>query len=241
MYAPNPDTAMSSPSIPPFKWSVTALELLMAALPLAVYLYHFDRLPDLVPVHYNAAGVADGFGAKSGWMAFSVMGAGFVGWAVGRLLSVVIPLTDRSGNNRASLRRFCMIGEMFLTGLLSAIALGALWALLQDQAPDPMRLYRLLCGVFALFLIAAGNAMPKLRRNRLAGIRTSYSLRSDENWMRVHRMGGKVSVLCGTAMLALVVIPWLSHDVVVGASIALFAMMCLLTLTWRPGRYGIKD
>ncbi len=42
----------------------------------------------------------------------------------------------------------------------------------------------------------------KLPRNRLAGIRTSYTLANDERWYAVHRSGGPVMLLGAIAALA---------------------------------------
>ncbi len=42
----------------------------------------------------------------------------------------------------------------------------------------------------------------KLPRNRLAGIRTSYTLANDERWYAVHRSGGPVMLLGAVAALA---------------------------------------
>ncbi|HEY2509262.1 MAG TPA: SdpI family protein [Polyangiaceae bacterium] len=44
--------------------------------------------------------------------------------------------------------------------------------------------------------------LPRLRRNPLVGIRTAWTLTSDENWSRVHRLGSYVYAATGLACLA---------------------------------------
>jgi uncharacterized membrane protein len=50
-----------------------------------------------------------------------------------------------------------------------------------------------------LLLIVLGNYMGKLRKNFFVGIRTPWTLASDDVWERTHRMGGRVFVLAGLA------------------------------------------
>ena len=45
--------------------------------------------------------------------------------------------------------------------------------------------------------------MPKLRRNRTMGIKLPWTLQSEENWTRTHRLSGFLWVLCGLVMIPL--------------------------------------
>ena len=51
-----------------------------------------------------------------------------------------------------------------------------------------------------LFLIL-GNYLPKLRRNRTMGIKLPWTLASEENWTRTHRVAGFTWVAAGLLML----------------------------------------
>jgi uncharacterized membrane protein len=52
-------------------------------------------------------------------------------------------------------------------------------------------------GTFGLLLIVIGNYFPKLRQNRISGIRTQWTLSSDLSWSKTHRLGGKLCMLYG--------------------------------------------
>jgi uncharacterized membrane protein len=54
-------------------------------------------------------------------------------------------------------------------------------------------------GVGLLFIVL-GNYMGKVRKNFFIGIRTPWTLASDEVWSRTHRLGGRVFVLIGFFM-----------------------------------------
>lgn len=59
---------------------------------------------------------------------------------------------------------------------------------------DPIRAAVILIG---FVLIALGNYLPKSRRNKIAGIRVSSTMDSEENWIRTHHFAGKVYMLTG--------------------------------------------
>ena len=71
-----------------------------------------------------------------------------------------------------------------------------------------------------LLLAVVGNFFGKLTRNFFVGIRTPWTLASDEVWMRTHRLAGKLFVVAGLAMfvLALAGAGPISMMIVVGAA-----------------------
>jgi len=55
--------------------------------------------------------------------------------------------------------------------------------------------------VGALFIVL-GNYMPKCRQTYTMGIRLPWTLSSEENWRRTHRLAGKLYTLAGILFLA---------------------------------------
>ncbi|MDK6729488.1 SdpI family protein, partial [Aerococcus urinae] len=53
-------------------------------------------------------------------------------------------------------------------------------------------------GMFlGVLFIAIGNYMPKTRRNYTVGIRLPWTLDNDDNWIKTHRLAGKIWVIGG--------------------------------------------
>lgn len=52
-----------------------------------------------------------------------------------------------------------------------------------------------------LLLIAIGNYLPKIKRNYTMGIKLPWTLNSDENWRRTHRLGGICIVIIGLSLI----------------------------------------
>ena len=51
--------------------------------------------------------------------------------------------------------------------------------------------------IVGLLLLVIGNYMGKVRKNFFVGIRTPWTLASDEVWMRTHHLGGWLFVVGG--------------------------------------------
>jgi uncharacterized membrane protein len=76
---------------------------------------------------------------------------------------------------------------------MTALALlsGAGVANTMDRAPH--------AGI-GLFLIVLGNFLGKTTKNFMIGIRTPWTLASDEVWLRTHRLAGKLAVVAGAVL-----------------------------------------
>ena len=57
----------------------------------------------------------------------------------------------------------------------------------------------IIAGTGLLFVII-GNYLGKVRKNFFIGIRTPWTLASDEVWNRTHRIGGKLFILSGVVI-----------------------------------------
>lgn len=76
-----------------------------------------------------------------------------------------------------------------------------------DLAALSLDLHQILFGLLGVGMIFLGNGMPKLRRNAVVGLRTSWSQRSDAAWKKSQQIGGRVFLVTGalTVVLCLLV------------------------------------
>ena len=72
------------------------------------------------------------------------------------------------------------------------------------------------------FYICLGNVFPRLRSNWWIGIRTPWSLSSDENWARTQRIGGYLFVAAGLLLLTDGALPgyWMDR-IALGAAVVM--------------------
>lgn len=82
-----------------------------------------------------------------------------------------------------------------------------------------------LAGVGVAFVLI-GNQLAKSRSMYLMGIRTPWTLASEEVWIRTHRLGGKLMVAGGLALLIAAFLP-LSSDMITALLIGVIAFVVL--------------
>ena len=58
-----------------------------------------------------------------------------------------------------------------------------------------------------LLFVGLGNMLPKSRPGFFVGIRTPWTITNADNWIATHRMGGKLFMLAGLAMILAGIIP----------------------------------
>jgi uncharacterized membrane protein len=146
----------------------------------------YSRLPDPMPVHFDAHGEANG------WMPRWV-GAWF-GFVVGGLVVGLLrgggrwfPEKWRARMNQSPMRAV----SFFVVMLLGAIQGITLYA----GIGNPPNVARLVAFTLAAFWLCFGLVSPRIRRNPFAGFRTPWTMTSDEVWARTHRFGGHAMVL----------------------------------------------
>ena len=171
--------------------NLLSLALAVGSFAAAAVLYR--RLPDPVPVHWDMHGHANGFMPKP-WGALVMP---FVTAAV-CLLMLVLPRVSPRGFR---LEQFQGTFEVIQTAILGFLFFATMMALLAG-AGIPIPLGRALPVGVGVLLVVLGNVLGKVTKNFFVGIRTPWTLASDEVWLRTHRLGGRVFVAAGLAFVA---------------------------------------
>jgi hypothetical protein len=80
---------------------------------------------------------------------------------------------------------------------------------------------RVLGAMVGAFLIATGNALPRVRPNLSWGIRTQQTLQDDHLWRRVNRLTGYIRVITGLVICvtALAGLRWLTQLIVTAVTV----------------------
>lgn len=167
-----------------------ALALIVLSLVVTAWLW--PTLPEIVPMHWNAAGQVDGWGPK--WQLL-LLGPGLITATL--LIFLALPwLSPRRFEVSRSGRVYSKV-MLLVLGLLAYIYGVVLWAIVQGS----VEFDDVLLGGISVVLALLGNLMGKLRRNFFIGIRTPWTLADEANWYATHRFGGKVMVATGLAGL----------------------------------------
>jgi len=167
---------------------ITSLVILLPVL-LGVILW--NKLPQQMPIHWNASGEVDGWSSK----AFAVFGMPLVMLAV-QWLCVCVTQTDPKKKNHSEKMLWLVFWIVPVIG--NVIFAFTYAAALGREVPVEILLPVLL----GVGLVVIGNYMPKCRQNYTIGIKLPWTLSSEENWNKTHRLAGWVWVIGGLVMMA---------------------------------------
>ena len=165
---------------------IVSLALIVTAFAFSAALY--PRLPERLPTHWNIHGQPDGFTGKP-WGPFllPLVMTGLY------LLLLLLPRISPKGYRFESFRG---VWEIVRTGILAFLFFVHILVLLSATGVRVEMDRAIPVGV-GLLLVLLGNYLGKTTKNFFLGIRTPWTLASDEVWLRTHRLGGKLFVLAG--------------------------------------------
>ncbi|MCF6413707.1 SdpI family protein [Collinsella ihumii] len=170
-------------------WIVLALAVLVN---FATYIALLPAMPDQLPSHWGVDGVDD-WNSKEASLAMAALPA--------IILAVlfIVPRIDPKGRN---FERFSGIYRTFVT-VLTLFMMAISWAgpltVWGYLSTDGAVLNTLLIGFFGLLFIVLGNYLPRVKPNFTFGIRTPWTLASEEVWRRTHRASGPAFIIAGIA------------------------------------------
>lgn len=164
---------------------------------LAAYvLLAYPAMPQTVPTHWGADGAVDGWGDKAGTLLMAAMPL------VLALVMLAVPRLDPKGRNFERFRGVYLGMSAALTLFMVAVSwMTPLTAFGVVSEGGSLVSTAILLALGAL-MVALGNYLPRVRPNYTFGIRTPWTLASEDNWRRTHRFAGPVFVAAGAAMLA---------------------------------------
>lgn len=165
--------------------------LFIVFLPFVYLFMIWNTLPDIVPIHWNSDGMADGHGRKEKlfWVPFLLPVLTYV-------LFLSAPLVDPKQKLQNMGEKLTKL-KFALTFFMSVLALFIIHAARQQEM-DPGRLTILAGALYAV----SGNFFPTLKPNYFIGIRIPWTLNDEHNWKRTHQFAGKLWLVGGLSVIA---------------------------------------
>lgn len=187
---------------------ITSLVLLVPMLAGALL---WNKLPEQVPTHFNAAGEVDGYSSR----AFAVFGlpAMLLGFhwlcALGSLL-----MDPKAHNLEGKVMNIvlwvCPLVSIMMMALVFGNALG------YDVPAEVIA--PLMMGVL---LVIIGNWLPKCKQTWTLGIKLPWTLADEDNWNRTHRFAAPIWVVGGLVMIVAAFIDGLRMWLTIGVLIVM--------------------
>ncbi len=208
-----------------FKKSEILISTLACFIPLIAGLLLWNRLPDVIATHFNANGEADGFMSKP--MAVTVLPV-FIG-AI-NLLALFVTSHDprREGQSEKILKLvlwLCPVVSVFTGFMIYSKALG-----------NELNVNGIVNIMMGLLFTVIGNYLPKTRQSYTIGIKVPWTLDSEENWIRTHRMAGPLWMAGGILVMIFGFIPGIPFWVMMAVLLLMGAVPVIYSfILYRKG------
>ena len=163
---------------------------LIILLPILAGVILWNRLPEQIPTHWNAAGEVDGWSSKP----FAVFGLPGILLAAQWLCVLVTGADPKKANHPEKVLKLVL----WIIPLLSVVLGVITYATAMGKA---VRVEIILPVIIGLLFTVIGNYMPKCKQNYTIGIKIPWTLNSEENWNRTHRFAGRLWVVCGLLIM----------------------------------------
>jgi uncharacterized membrane protein len=160
-------------------------------LPFIYLAYIWNNLPEQVPMHWNLNGEIDDWGSKN-----SLIGMTFLLPVLTYVLLMVVPKIDPKKRIEAMGGKYYQF-KFILVTFMSALALVIMYISNNQKLSNPSMIVILL-GILFVFL---GNYFKVIKQNYFIGIKTPWTLESEEVWKLTHLLAGKMWVIGGIVIV----------------------------------------
>ena len=160
-----------------FKREIPLIVIVIAAFLISIYFY--PMLPEKVPTHWNFKGEIDGYSGKlSGSLIMPITNL------IMYILFIFLPALDPKKNNyklfESTYIYFRYLFHIFFFAMHIMIIAASLGYIVNTT--------RLVFFGISLLFMLMGNVMGRVKHNYFVGIKTPWTLASEEVWKKTHRL-----------------------------------------------------
>ena len=186
------------------------LSFLVCLVPILLTLSLYDKLPDRVPIHFGMNGEADNYASKAiaGFLFPCLLGA----------LNLFVHFTMNTDPKKRNANPVIRAIGLWTIPVMSLVFVPiTLFKGLGYEIP----IVTVSTALVGLLFLVIGNYMPKSRQSYTVGIKLPWTLDSEENWNKTHRLSGFVWVLGGLVIIA---------NAFIGSIYVLYAVIALIVV-----------
>ena len=166
------------------------LTTLLCLLPIVAGVILWDKLPDRMAIHFNAANEPDNWASKP----FAVVGMPAIIAAI-HLACLFITAQDPKKQNITGVMKTLMLWICpFISWLCAGMTIG--YAL-----ESVHNIGVVVCVFLGILFMVIGNYLPKCLPSYTVGIKLPWTLHDEGNWRYTHRIGGFCFTLAGLIVL----------------------------------------
>lgn len=169
---------------------LTIITTVLCLLPIILSAALYDRLPDTVVTHWGFNNEPNGWSPK--WLAC---------FGLPVLMAVMNLIIGIATDNSKEINGASKVVVNISRWIVPALTLILMPITLYYSLGAEINIERIVCTLLGVLFTAIGNYLPKCRQNYIIGIKLPWTLSSEENWNKTHRLGGYVWMIGGVVML----------------------------------------
>ena len=162
------------------------LTTLISLFPMVIGLLLWNRMPDTIATHFGTNNVPNGWSSKT----MAVIGIPLFLAAL-QIFTAVLTFSDPKRQNIGPKMIRLVLWIIPVTSLIICCSIYA------NAVGIAVDIGFVSNGIVGLLFILIGNYMPKCKQNYTTGIKVPWTLHSQENWNRTHRLAGWVWIIGG--------------------------------------------
>lgn len=163
---------------------------IVCILPMVLSLILYNKLPAVIPIHFNNTGAADNYVPK----AVGAFGLPALMAAINFFIHFTLNNDPKKLNSSSTLK---YLGKW--TAPIISIIFVPVSLFISLGYKIPIEIIAL--AVMGVVIIACGNYLPKCKQNYTVGIKLPWTLNSEVNWNKTHHMAGYLWILGGICMV----------------------------------------
>ena len=172
-------------------WKLLLITTLAILLPVLAGVILWNQLPEQIPSHWDMQGNIDGYSTKP----FAVFGLPLILLAI-HWFTVCVTLADpKKQNHSEKILQLVFWIVPALSIILSAVTYST-------AIGKGVRIELFVSVLLGLLFVAIGNYLPKCKQNYTIGLKLPWTLHSEENWNRTHRLAGWLWVIGGLLIIS---------------------------------------
>lgn len=178
--------------------------ILLLILTIGISYWAYPQLPDKVITHWNFYGQADGWGSRTFQSIFfpSLL-------VLMYLFFNILPNFDPKKERYEEFSGAYLIIRNLIISTLTIVFISTTLANLGYS----INIGAITAGAVGIMMIALGNYFGKLKRNWFVGIKSPWTLSSENVWNKTHRLAGKLFMIWG---LGIAIAPWINQYLAMG-------------------------
>lgn len=199
------------------------LTTIICLLPIIIGAIYYSELPGQLAIHFNDAGEADNYMNKT----FVIFGLPILLAGLNLFTQFCLATDPKKANYSKALLALLQ----WVVPVVSVVVMSYTILVGLGKGFNISKIGVIIAGILIIIL---GNYLPKCQFNYTMGIKLPWTLNSEDNWYKTHRLAGFIWVLGGVVILLSVF--WPTEYVMIGVIGAMVAIPMIYSfLLYRRG------